>query len=224
MKEAPLKALFSRSRCPSCKNVIGPLFLVPVAGYLARRGRCASCGARISPLYPVTELMYGALAALFAWKLGASVSTFSLYLLAAVALSISIVDCMSFTIPDSMVAAFAILSIYPVILNYTIWDNIFGLLALFAVFIVILLVFPGSFGGGDLKYASAIGFLSGLELSLVVLEISLISGALFGVTYALTTKKSLRAKIPFAPFLSLGLIVSLLFGRELLLVYYRVLF
>ncbi|MBN2080087.1 MAG: prepilin peptidase [Spirochaetes bacterium] len=224
MGKAPLKALFSRSRCPSCHGVISPLLLVPLAGYLVRRGRCAFCGNRISPLYPASELLYGAMAALFAWKLGASPLTFFLYLIAALALSIALVDVMTLTIPDSMVVAFAILSLYPVVLNYNFRDNLFGLLALFALFIVILLLFPGSFGGGDVKFAAAIGFLCGLELSLVVLEVSLVSGALIGVSYALTTKKGLRTKIPFAPFLSLGLIISLLYGREILLVYYRVLY
>jgi leader peptidase (prepilin peptidase)/N-methyltransferase len=224
MRKAPLKALFSRSRCPSCYGAISPLLLVPLAGYLALRGRCASCGVRISPLYPASELLYGAMAALFAWKLGAGTLTFSLYLLAALSVAIALIDAMTLTIPDSLVIAFAVLSIYPVILNYNFLDNLFGLLALFALFIVILLVFPGSFGGGDVKFAAAIGFLCGLELSLVVLEVSLVSGALIGAVYALTTKKGLRTKIPFAPFLSLGLIVSLLYGRDILLIYYRILY
>ena len=224
MRKAPLAALFSRSRCPACGTAISPLLLVPLAGYLVRRGRCASCGGRISPLYPASEILCGALAALFAWKLGASPVTLFLYLLAALALSIAVVDAMTLTIPDSMVVAFAVLSLYPVILSYKFLDNLFGLLALFGVFILILLLFPGSFGGGDVKFAAAIGFLCGLELSLVVLEVALVSGALVGVAYALTTKKGLRTKIPFAPFLALGLTVSLLYGRDILLVSYRILF
>lgn len=224
MREAPLKALFTRSRCPACGEAIGPLMLVPVVGFLLRKGKCAACGASISPLYPAAELLYGAMAALFAAGLGASILTASLYLLACIAGCIAIVDLKSMVIPDSLVIAFALLSAYPVVLNYDIRDNLLGLAALFAVFIVILLVFPGSFGWGDVKFASAIGFLSGLELSLVVLEVALVTGAVIGVAYALKTKKGLRTRIPFAPFLSIGLVVSLLYGRDILLVYYRVLF
>jgi prepilin signal peptidase PulO-like enzyme (type II secretory pathway) len=44
------------------------------------------------------------------------------------------------------------------------------------------------------------------------------------VIYGLKTKGTLRTKMPFAPFLAAGLIVSFFFGRELLLIYYKVLF
>ena len=84
--------------------------------------------------------------------------------------------------------------------------------------------FPGAFGGGDLKLGSAIGLLAGLEMSIVVLEVSLVSGAITGVIFALKTGKSLKTKIPFAPFLTLGLVVALLYGRDILLVYYRILY
>ena len=168
------------------------------------------------------ELAYGALAVLFAWKIGINAYSINIYLLAGTAICIAAVDIKTLTIPNSMVILFIALSAYPIILNYDISDNLFGLLLLFAVFVVILLIFPGSFGAGDLKLASAIGFLSGFELSIVVLEVSLITGAVAGIAYSLLTRQSLRIKIPFAPFLAIGLVCSFLYGREILLVYYRV--
>jgi prepilin signal peptidase PulO-like enzyme (type II secretory pathway) len=222
LRETKVRALFSRSKCPSCRSAISPLYLVPVLGYLILRGRCRKCGARISICYPAMELAYGGLAALFAWKIGINAYGINVYLLAGTAVCIAAVDMKTLTIPNSLVILFITLSAYPVILNYRISDNLFGLLLLFAVFVVILLIFPGSFGTGDLKLASAIGFLSGFELSIVVLEISLVTGAVAGIAYSLITRQSLRIKIPFAPFLAAGLVFSLLYGREILLVYYRV--
>jgi prepilin signal peptidase PulO-like enzyme (type II secretory pathway) len=224
MKENPIQALFSRSQCPSCNNSIRPIFLVPILGFMIQRGKCRSCGASISLLYPAMEISYGLLALLFAWKLGISLLTVNYYLLSALAICISIIDIKSMTIPNSLIIAFVILSVYPLVMNYNILDNIYGLLALFAFFIVILLIFPGAFGGGDLKLGSAIGLLAGLEMSIVVLEVSLVSGAITGVIFALKTGKSLKTKIPFAPFLTLGLVVALLYGRDILLVYYRILY
>lgn len=224
MKNNPIKALFSRSQCPACRYTINPLFLVPILGYIIQRGKCRHCGSKISIIYPASEILYGAMAALFAWKMGVSLYTLNIYLLASIALCIAIIDITSFTIPDSLVIAFALISAYPILLNNDIMDNIFGCCAFFAIFIIILLIFPGSFGGGDLKFGSAIGLLSGIEMSIVVLELSLVSGAIIGILYALKTRGSLRAKIPFAPFLTLGLIISFLYGREILLLYYRVLY
>jgi prepilin signal peptidase PulO-like enzyme (type II secretory pathway) len=224
IKKHPLKALFTRSKCPSCGMDINPLYMAPVIGYFILRGKCGRCGATISPLYPAIEIFYGFLAVLFAWNLGVTIYAFNAYLLVGIALCISIVDMKALIIPDSLVLAFVVLSLYPIVLNYNIKDNLFGMLALFLIFLVILLVFPGSFGGGDVKFGAAIGLLSGLEMSIVVLEVSLVCGAIIGAAYALKTKKSLKTKIPFAPFLTLGLIISLLYGRDILLVYYRILY
>ncbi|HOT45911.1 MAG TPA: A24 family peptidase [Spirochaetota bacterium] len=222
--ENPIQALFSRSRCPSCKNIISPILLAPILGFIIQRGKCHRCGTQISLLYPTMEMCYGLLALLFTWKLGISLLTANFYLLSALALCITIIDIKSLTIPNSLVITFVILSAYPIVMNYNILDNIYGLLALFAFFIVILLIFPGAFGGGDLKLGSAIGLLAGLEMSIVILEVSLVTGAITGVIVALKTGKSLKTKIPFAPFLTLGLIVAILYGRDILLVYYRILY
>jgi prepilin signal peptidase PulO-like enzyme (type II secretory pathway) len=222
IQKKTLPALFSRSRCPACKNAIHPLYLVPLFGYLALKGRCGKCGAKISYAYPLWEILYGSLSALFAWKFGITAYCLAVYLLAGTAICISIVDVKTLTIPDSLVIVMTVLSIYPIVINCDIKDNIFGLLTLFAVFVIILLVFPGSFGAGDLKLASTIGLVSGFELSIMILEISLVTGAVTGIFYALITQQSLKTKIPFAPFLAAGLIVSLVYGRELLLVYYRI--
>jgi leader peptidase (prepilin peptidase)/N-methyltransferase len=77
-----------------------------------------------------------------------------------------------------------------------------------------MLLFPGGFGGGDLKYAAAIGFFIGWELSIVAVETALVTGALAGTVYALLTRKGLRIRFPFAPFLALGFAVAVLYGRD----------
>src|SRR3990172_7369746 len=224
IRKKAFKALFSRSRCPSCGATVHPLYMVPVIGYLILKGRCKTCGSTISPWYPVSEIIYGTLAALLAAKLGINAYGINIFLLAGSALCISIVDLKTLTIPNSLVIAFAALSIYPIILNSDIKDNLFGFLLLLAVFIVILLVFPGSFVAGDMKLSPPIFILFHFYLSIVILEIALVTGALSGIAFALKTKQSLRTKIPFAPFLAIGLIVSFLYGREMLLFYYRLIY
>ena len=224
MRENPVKALFSRSRCRSCNNTIKPIFLIPIVGYLLLKGKCRNCGVKISFIYPMMEIMYGLLAVLFTWRLGFSIYNVNLFILAGITICITITDIKSLIIPDSLVIAFAVFSIYPIVINYNIMDNILGLITLFAFFIVILLIFPGAFGGGDLKLGSAIGLLMGFEMSILVLEVSLVSGALIGIIYAFKTGKDLKTKIPFAPFLTLGLVIAMLYGRDILLVYYRILY
>jgi len=157
-------------------------------------------------------------------KYGLNLYALNIFLLISTALIISIIDLKTLLISNFFLIIFLLLSIYPIILNNSLKDNFYGSLLMFLFFLIILFIFPGSFGGGDLKLATLIGLVLGLKLSLVALETSLISGALLGTIYAFWKKKSLRIKIAFAPFLTLGLIVAWLYGQDLILIYYKVVF
>jgi leader peptidase (prepilin peptidase)/N-methyltransferase len=223
-KRDKLNALFSFSKCPVCGYKINPLHLIPVLGYLLLRGKCGRCGSPISKIYPLAEILYGALAFVIYSAFGQSLYTAVIFLIIGLSISISVIDIRIQIIPDSFVLIFFLLSIYPVMLNDSLKDNLYGLLLMGAFFIIVLLIFPGSFGGGDVKFALSIGILLGLESSIVALETALIAGSLIGIIYAIRFKRGLRSKIPFAPFLTFGLLVSLLYGREILSVYYRIVY
>ena len=85
-----------------------------------------------------------------------------------------------------------------------------------------MFIFPGSFGGGDLKFYAAAGLLLGFKMSIVLLEVSLITGALAGIVWAGINGWNLKIKIPFGPFISVGVIIRLLFGHTIILYYSQV--
>jgi leader peptidase (prepilin peptidase)/N-methyltransferase len=221
IKEDPWKALFSSSVCRSCGEPVKKYHLVPLLSYLLLRGRCGRCGGKISLSYPFYEVLYGILFLSTIMKFGLNVHSVSVFLLISVALAISIVDIQTLTIPDSLVLLFLFFSLYSLFVKSTLLDSFHGFLLMFIFFILILFIFPGSFGGGDVKLASAIGLFLGLENSIVALETALITGAVTGVIYGIRTGKSLRIKMPFGPFLTAGLIVAVFYGRELILLYYN---
>ncbi len=147
------------------------------------------------------------------------------FLASGIAIAIATVDAKTYTIPGQLVGVLIFLSLHPAYLRLTgesSWNAFSGALVLGGFFLIVVLLFPGGFGGGDIKFAAALGLLSGFELSLVVLESSLVAGALYGIVYAMATEKGLRIKIPFGPFLTIGLILALLYGREIVLLYQRI--
>jgi len=221
IKENPFKALFSRSECPACGKTISALYLIPLAGFIFSRGKCFSCHSRIPYVYPLMEIIYGGLAVLVAYFHGTDLLSLFIYLIAAVSVTIAVVDIKTMIIPVSLTILFLILSVYPVIMRNDYLDSLYGFLFLTIFFLVIMFIFPGAFGGGDLKLYAAAGFLLGLEMSIVLLEVSLISGALFGIVWAAFKGWSFRIKIPFAPFIAAGIIITLLFGNTIILFYYR---
>jgi leader peptidase (prepilin peptidase) / N-methyltransferase len=220
IKEDPMKALFTSSVCASCGEPVKKYHLVPLLSYLILRGKCSRCGEKISLSYPFYEILFGMLFLLIVTKFGLNLYSVSVYLVISVALVISIVDIQTLTIPDSLVLLFLVFSLYTLVIKFTVLDSFYGFLLMFIFFTLILFLFPGSFGGGDVKLASAIGLFLGLENSLVALETALITGAVTGILYGLISGKSLRVKIPFGPFLTAGLIVAVFYGRKLVLLYY----
>lgn len=221
-KGKPIALLTRPSHCTSCGKKINPVFLIPIAGFFLSKMKCPSCGKRISPLYPAAEFISGALCVCTLLSEGLSLSALCVFLLLSLALVIAWIDFKTMVIPDALVAAFALTALYPAYLAGDAYSSLMGMALLGAFFFVIILVFPGGFGGGDMKFAAAIGLFAGLELSVVVLEAALISGTLFGVIYAIVSRRGFRIRIPFGPFLAAGLFTAVFFGREILLVYYSV--
>jgi len=221
MKDNPFKALFSRSECPACGRSISALYLIPLLGYIISKGRCSACRSKIPFIYPLMEILFGLLALSVAYFHGTDLLSLFVYLIAAVCVTIAIVDIKTMTVPFSLTVVFFILSIFPVILQDNPIDNLYGFLFLTLFFFFFMFIFPGAFGGGDLKLYAAAGFLLGLEMSIVLLEVSLISGAVFGIVWAAFKGWSFRIKIPFAPFIAAGIIITLLFGDTIILLYYR---
>ncbi|MBN2401137.1 MAG: prepilin peptidase [Spirochaetes bacterium] len=220
--ENKYKALFGSSKCPKCGHRINPVFLIPIVGLIILRGKCRECGGSISKIYPLMEILFGVLSCFIYYKLSLSIYSIIIFLIIGVSIAVSIVDIKILAIPNSLIIVFILLSVYPVILNDSLKDNLYGFLLMGLFFAAVLLIFPGSFGGGDVKFAAAIGILLGFDLSIVALETALIVGSLIGVIYAVKSRKGFRIRMPFAPFLSAGLFVSLLYGRDILLVYYRI--
>jgi len=221
MKENVFRALFSRSGCPACARNIPVIYLVPLFGFILSRGKCSFCGKRIALIYPLIEVLYGVLAILVARYQGTDIQSVFVYLIAAVSVTIAIVDIKTMTIPLSLIIAFFVLSIYPVLMRNNFADSLYGFIFLTLFFLIIMFIFPGAFGGGDLKLYGAAGLLLGLEMSVVLLEVSLISGAVFGIIWGLTNGRNFRIRIPFAPFIAAGIIITLLFGNTIVLFYYR---
>jgi len=88
-----------------------------------------------------------------------------------------------------------------------------------SVFLFILTVFTGGFGGGDIKYMFVMSFFLGFRGVLVNMFIGFILGSIIGVLLILTKKKSRKDMIPFGPYLCLGSLIAFMFGNEIVQMY-----
>lgn len=85
----------------------------------------------------------------------------------------------------------------------------------FSFFLVIALVSRGRMGAGDVKLAGLIGLITGFPHVIVALVIGIFLGGLTALFLLVAGIKSRRSYIPYAPFLIIGGLVTLLYGKEI---------
>ncbi len=145
------KALFGSSKCPKCGRRINPVYLIPIIGFFIVKGKCRECGGSISKIYPLMEIFFGALACVIYFKLGFNIYSIMIFLIIGISISASIVDIKILTIPNSLIIVFVILSVYPVIFNDSLKDNLYGFLLMGGFFTAALLNLSGQLRGRGCK-------------------------------------------------------------------------
>jgi leader peptidase (prepilin peptidase)/N-methyltransferase len=101
--------------------------------------------------------------------------------------------------------------------NLTVLNHFFSAIGAGLFFFGIWFFTKGkAMGDGDIYLASLIGFLLGFPDIIVSLYAAFLTGALVGIILVLGRKKSLKAHIPFGPFLIAGYGITVLWGDTIL--------
>ena len=218
--------VFPGSHCPACQHPIRFYDNIPVLSYLILKGKCRFCKQAISPRYPLVEILNTAFYLLLYYRFGWSWDTVIYSLFASSLLIISFIDLDHRIIPDEI----SLPGIIAGIAASFLLKGVSPLSSLSGVFLgggILFLVAFGyeklahkeGMGGGDIKLIAMIGAFIGWQgIPFVVLVSSLI-GAIIGISLMVIEKKDTKFAIPFGPFLSLGAMIYLFIGPELIVWY-----
>lgn len=222
----PLKITIvkGRSHCPHCGALIPWYLNIPLFSFLFLKGRCRSCKAPISLRYPAVEFLSGILFLLVWFTYGLNWESLFVIILFSILVIISFIDIDLQIIPDRFIvilfALAAIHAIYQCLFFSVRWYSwIIGFFAASAFLLILGLIIPDSIGGGDIKLMAAAGLFIGPKLILLALFISALYALIPALFLMIQKKGSLKTALPFGPFLSLGIITSVLFGEKLLMWY-----
>jgi leader peptidase (prepilin peptidase)/N-methyltransferase len=209
------------SRCPSCGTPIRAFQNIPVVSWLALRGKCAKCKAPISARYPLVELMGGALAVLVAWRFGYSAALAAGLVYAWALLALTFIDFDTQLLPDDITLPLLwlglIVNSFGVFtdLRSAVFGAVGGYLVLWSVYWAFRLIAKKEgMGYGDFKLLAALGAWTGWQVLPFVILVSAGIGAVVGSLLLWLARKGTDTRIPFGPYLALGGIVALLWGRE----------
>ena len=224
-REAPAAERYNlwtpASHCPSCGASIKAWHNVPVAGWLALRGRCAACRAPISARYPLVELLGGVLAVLAAWRFGYSAALAGALVYCWALIALTFIDFDTQLLPDDITLpllwlglALNAFGLYTD-LRSAVLGAICGYLVLWAVYWLFRLIAgKEGMGYGDFKLLAAIGAWTGWQVLPFVVVMSAGLGAVIGSIALWLARKGRDTRIPFGPYLALGGIAGLVWGRE----------
>ena len=217
--------VFPGSFCPNCNKSIPFYCNVPILSYIFLRGRCKFCKQPISIRYPLIEVLTGLFAILLFHKFGLTPAMIYWFVFISVLITISFIDIDHQIIPDiiSLPGILIFASSFYFLPEMTIKDTLLGVLAgggsLYAIaFFYYLLRKQEGMGGGDIKLLAMIGAATGIKGVAFTIFAGSLFGTLFGILIMLYTKmadtKNLR--IPFGPFLSVGAILYIFYGKQLI--------
>jgi len=224
------------SACGACGARIRPWDNIPVLSWLLLRARCRDCSVAISVRYPLVELGTAVFFAIVALRFGAAlfagnaavaswVTLVAFLYLASISVTLALIDLDTRTLPNRIV-----LPSYLVGLGLLggaaiaggdaalLLRGILGLAILWAVYLVLALLYPGGMGFGDVKLAGLLGLYLGYlgwgEL-IVGGFAAFLLGGIYGVGLLLAKRASRKSGIPFGPWMLGGAWVGILFGGPL---------
>ena len=211
-----------RSRCLQCKATIAWYDNIPLLSFLWLRGRCRTCRARIAWRYPLVEALNAAGYGFIAWRFGVSPTALVYAVLLSALIVISFIDLDHMIVPDRItLPGMALGLVVGTLLLPRWWDSLGGFLLgggllYFMAWISPYLFGKEGMGGGDIKLLAMIGAFLGWKQVLLTVIVGGILGAVVGVSLIGARVMARGAYIPFGPFLSLGAVVAMLYGTEIL--------
>ena len=157
-----------------------------------------------------------------------SIPTESIYYLTLVSLLIIItfIDIDHYIIPDGLIISGLVLALILNILGIGIplKDSLIGSLIsgggmLVLIYVIEFIVKKEVMGGGDIKLFAMVGFFLGVKGGLLTILLSVYVGAIYGVGTIIHSKiknKEYNSMIPYGPFISVGALIVLLYGNDIL--------
>ena len=222
---------WSRSRCPHCREELRANELIPLVSFMVQRGRCRHCREKISWQYPLVELCTGLLFILITYRLAAGYSPLVILgnwetlvywlrnvIFVCVLIVIFVYDLRWSLILDKVtIPAMAVALVINLYLGLD-WRLLLlgGLIGL-AFFALQFIISKGKWlGGGDLRLGLLMGLMLGWPQVLAAILLAYVIGALTAIPLLIMKKKNMNSEIALGTFLTLGTLIMLLWGKEII--------
>jgi leader peptidase (prepilin peptidase) / N-methyltransferase len=237
-----------RSRCPQCRKLIAAYDNIPILSYVFLGGRCRHCKKSISIRYPAIEALTGVVSVLLAYKFGLGLSWAVYFAFSAALIVLAFIDADHRILPDPITvngiwvglfvsvilpqpSAFiarilrlvGVTNTDPRVVSFVgaVVGAIIGGGLLWAVGEAYLrLRGVEGMGFGDVKMMAMVGAFLGAPLALFTIMVGSLIGSIVGLLMMRFGGKSRDYELPFGTFLSFAGVIAVLYGEQLVQLYF----
>ncbi|WP_321388781.1 prepilin peptidase [uncultured Enterococcus sp.] len=200
--------LLPASHCPYCSHRLAFYELIPLLSIMTQKFQCRACSTQLPIIYFISELVSG-LFSIFCFTQGVHPTSLYSFLFLSMGLLLSLTDSFYLIVEPRILYFF-----FSVLLLWHLWFSLplhlWSSLVITGFLYTLNCLHPHSIGGGDILLLACWSLLLGWE-SILLLLFAASTSALF---YALLQWCCFRRrvqKLPFVPFLTIGLFTVFLF-------------
>lgn len=204
-----------RSVCDYCGKTLRWYELIPVISFLLQGAKCRRCHKNLSWQYPAVEVTTALIFFLIGQRVMDIHLLVPLLIVAGVFIVVMGADFKYQIIPDSMVVALTIGSVWLTVATSGVSVLPAHAFAGFGAFLFFFLLWFGTkgkgMGFGDVKLAFPLGLLLGFPSIVFAVYVAFLTGATVGIILLVSKNKTLKSRIAFGPFLIIGASLVLMF-------------
>ncbi|MBU1613319.1 prepilin peptidase [Patescibacteria group bacterium] len=212
-----------RSICIHCHRQLAWYENIPLFSYVFLGGKCRTCGKKIPWFYTLVEIFMAVAFVFIAWyRLNIGHFTPLLFtrdiFFITILMIIFVFDGLHKVILPHIVWLGAIvgLALNLLFFHFSFSSIFFGALAAGGFFLLQFLVSKGRWiGGGDVRMGVMMGVWVGWPAVLVALLAAYVLGGVVGAALLIAGKKKIQSQIPFGTFLSVGTVIAIYYGDEI---------
>ena len=209
-----------RSKCPNCGQKISWYDNVPLFSFIFLKGHCRYCKQQISLQYPFIEL-FCAIMTIALYDHQPNLPLFvCLLIINYMLIVVSLIDWLSKNIYfDHLALSLAAMMLFLILSNRLSMNILYGA-AIFGGFFLFLRIIGWyiykreAVGMGDIQLGIILGMPLTWQDIVLTLYITFISASFVGL-YQLYQRQQKNAEIALIPFISLGFMLSLLYGSQI---------
>lgn len=218
------QTFLGRSKCPKCHHQLNYYDLFPIVSLLLLKGKCRYCSKSVGWEYLWVEIVMGILVAylfqssVVSSQLSATIILdlgYKIFFITTLVI-LFLTDLRKMLIPDRITYPAILVSlVYTVLIG--LWQAILMGILIAGFFMLLIIITRGKgMGGGDVKLGALMGLALGFPNSMLALVLAFLSGAILALLLIVLGKKRFGQTLPFGPFLVLGALTALFWGKEII--------